>query len=993
MRARNGLRLSWVVVLIVLFLGLAYSSDENLFKIGIGAFKDELYMVAEYQFKTIVDQYPNSRYFQDSLYYLILCQYFQKKYTEALRTITLVEGKYKYMKHFPKVLYLKGRILFDTMDYRNAIRTFETYLKNYPIDEEAPHSAYYMGMSYYHLTNTQRAIQILEELEKSYPNAPIIEDVKFRIAKIHFESGDLDTSYLKLKEFERAYPNSKYLPEVLYVLGKILFQKGTSPTFQTNLVYDSALYFQRSSEYQMPIRPYAIFNSGVAFLLVGKLENARDSFLRVVDEFSIVPDPNIRDVVNEASYNLARVYKTLGDLENSAKFYKLSIAQGSKFSTKSVIELAELFESVGNVEEAIEVTSQYTNTPEVLLKYSLLLQTKDPESSERILFSLVNSPNVNKDVKNESIVELLRLLMKKAKYELVISNFKTFLANASDEFTTSFVYFSLGEANLNLKDYKSAISAYSQVTDKSLKEDATEGIAYSHYLSENYPLAIKFYNDLLTTYNSEKYRDRANYLLGVCYERLKKSEEAKKYYLQLVNTGKDQRYILSGVVNLGWILVREKSFDDAILLVSRYLSPTTDMSSYEYLSEVLAWAYEGKGEYIKAVEALKRLVLLKEVSDLQKIRYYGYISLFYERAGNISNAFRVIEEETLPLATLKHLTNHIVENIGRIIELSIKSRDERKLRNYVSELKKRYAAFQKSYDYLYRYAEYLYGAERYTEAGEEFTFIARNSKDEVLRDEAYFWAGWSFYNAKKTDEAVNIFNEFVQKSGGTKVPSILLTLGDIMVNQKKFSEAESYYRRIVEDFKGSPEYNEAVIRLSRISSIAKEDAKQKTQQPLQSHRQKAQPHQKQEPLPQKGIDEIIASLEMVSKSKDKESASKAKFELAMIYKSQKNYQKALNLLQEITEEVYNETAAMSQFEIGEILRLNEDYNRAWKEYIKVIYIYKDFKDVVVKAMYYTIFCYIQIKEYEQARKLYEKMLRDFYKNPWTEKAKELIDKI
>jgi pentatricopeptide repeat protein len=41
-------------------------------------------------------------------------------------------------------------------------------------------------------------------------------------------------------------------------------------------------------------------------------------------------------------------------------------------------------------------------------------------------------------------------------------------------------------------------------------------------------------------------------------------------------------------------------------------------------------------------------------------------------------------------------------------------------------------------------------------------------------------------------------------------------------------------------------------------------------------------------------------------------------------------------------------------------------------------------------MYYTIYCYVQLKEYENAKKLYEKMERDFYKNPWTEKAKELI---
>jgi len=140
----------------------------------------------------------------------------------------------------------------------------------------------------------------------------------------------------------------------------------------------------------------------------------------------------------------------------------------------------------------------------------------------------------------------------------------------------------------------------------------------------------------------------------------------------------------------------------------------------------------------------------------------------------------------------------------------------------------------------------------------------------------------------------------------------------------------------------------------------------------------------------KNIESLISSLEEVSKSKDRESASKAKFELAMIYKSQGNYQKAIDLLQGITEEVYNETAAQAQFEIGEILKTTGDYNKAWKEYIKVVYIYKDYKDIVVKSMYYTIYCYVQLKDYENAKKLYEKMERDFYKNPWTEKAKELI---
>lgn len=979
-----------LITVSILLVGVSlFANDENIYRVGIGAFKDELYMISESQFKIIVEQYPNSRYFQDALYYLLLSQYLQRKYDEAMRTISLIEGKYRYIRYFAKVVYIKGRIQFETRDYRSAIKTFESYLRNYPVDEDAPFSAYYMGLSYNLITNNQRAIEILENAEKTYSNAPIIEDIKFRLAKIYFDEGNTDNSYIRFKEFETKFPNSKYIPEVLYTIGKILFQKGNTTPIQTNLVYDSARYFQRGAEYESYLKPYSIFNSGVAYMLIGQNQNAINSFSRLVEEFSISPDPNIKDMVNEATYNLAKLYLAQNDRDNAIKFYRLSISQGGNFSTRSVIELSELLVSGGSVDDALNLLSQYTNDYGVLLKYSIVIQDKDPDVSERILISAITNSSTPNDIKNEAVVELIRLLLKRGKYNTIVSNFRVLLDNSSDEFTKSFVYFGLGEAHLNLGDYRSSISAYSQVSEKGLKEDATEGIAYSHFLSENYNLAIRSYLELISNYNSVKYRDRAYYLIGVSYERLKRTDEAQRYYQILIQTGTDRKYIVSSVVNLGWIYVRDKRYDDAINLVQRYVDSNIETGIYEQLNEVLAWAYDGKGDYAKAVETLRKLVLLKDITDLQKVRYYNYISLFNEKGGDLRRALDVVERELLPLTIQKGLTNHTVEAIGRMVDVLLKLNDDRKVQTYIQELKRNYTNIQKSYEYIYKYGEYLYSVERYNESADEFLFVARRAQDTTLRDEAYFWAGWSLFNAKRTQDATTVFNEFVRISKSTRVPSVLLTLGDLMVNQRRFQEARNYYQRIVNEFKNSPEYNEAVIRLSRIASRG--DDTQTTQRITQPTTQ-AQPL-KQEDRKEKSLDEIISSLESVSKSRDKDSASRAKFELAMIYKSQRDYQKALNLLQQITEEVYNETSAMAQFEIGEILRINGDYHRAWKEYVKVIYIYKDFKDVVVKSMYYTIFCYIQIREYEQARKMYEKMVREFYKNPWTEKAKEIIDRI
>lgn len=988
----------WFILFGMVFsTSLVFANDENIFKVGIGAFKDELYMVAESQFKVIVDQYPNSRYFQDAVYYLLVSQYKQKKYNDALNTISLIEGKYKYIKYFPKVLFIKGKILFEQQNYKDAIRIFGKYASDYPIDEDAPFSFYYMALSYYYLGNYDRSIDLLSSIEKNYSDSPIIEETKFKLAQINLEISNYNEAYIRFKDFEKNFSNSSYLPEVYYNLGKVLFFFSSVSNYYTNFIYDSANYFLKASEYQSYLRPYALFNAGVGFYNVGRLDDAKLPFVKLVEEYSTVRDQNVRNLISEAGYTLGKIFSSQGDITNALKYYKFVISYGGDFSVKSVIELSSLLSNIGNTNEAISLLEQHTNNYYVLFYYASAIYDRKADESHGILLYLVTNSSVPSEIKDQSIVFLLKSYLKKGQYEFVIYNFKLFLEASKSSFMKDFVYLALGEAQLGVGDYKSSISSYSQVRDQNLKEDATEGIAYAHFLSGNYDLAIKFYSDLLTVYKSQKYYDRARYFIAVAYERLKKNSESEKYYISVITDGRDSKYILGSVINLGWIYIRENRFDDAIKLVNTYLdSSKQNLSLYQQLIEILAWAYDGKKDYKNAINVLYRILGEKDIPDIQRMRYLNYVSLFYEKDNDLNSALGVVENDLLTFVNAKGFTNEILNTIGRLIDLCIKAQDQKRLEKYVSKLKYDYTNFSKSYEYIYKYAEYLYANERYLNAGVEFLFVAQNTSDLSLSSDAYFWAGWSYYNAKNVDKAVEIFNEFVYKSKSSKVPNVLLTLGDIMVNQKNITKAKEYYQRIINEFKSSPEYNEAVIRLSKISSLPTqaELVQMSKDEPKSTQiKQKTQETKVQESKEVKNIDDIISSLENISTSSDKNVSSKAKFELAMIYKSQRNYQKAIDLLQQITEEVYNETAANAQFEIGEILRINGDYNKAWKEYIKVVYIYKDFKDVVVKSMYYAIYCYVQIKEYEQAKKLYEKMYREFYKDPWTEKAKVIIDKL
>ncbi len=957
------------------------NNDENIFKVGIGAFKDELYMISEAQFRIIVEQYPNSRYFNEAIYYLTLSQYKNKKYDDALRTISLIKSKYSYIKHYPNVLFLEGKIHYEVRQYKLAIKSLENYLRLFPINEDAPFAQYLMASSYTSLSNYNRAIELLKEIEIRYPNSPIIEESKFKLAETYRLSGDLQNALNEFQNFIAKFTNSKYLPDVYYNLGLITFNLSESK--DTNYLLQSALYFQKASEYNSGIKPFALFNAGISYLATGKLEEAKSMFSNLVYEFSSYNQPEIKSTVIEGYLNLARIQKELGDTNSAISNYMNVTAYGGENAIKASIELSSLLNSLNRDEEAIKVLEPFTNDTKALFNYALVLKNKSPEISEKILVSIISN-NDKSEVVDNAIIELLKLLISKGSYEKVISYNKLLSEKVSSTYTKDFIYLMLGEANLNLKDYKSAISAYSMIKHESLKEDSLEGIAYAHYLSENYNLAIKFYSELVDTYKQGKYTERAYYMLGLCYEKIKNTDKAILSHQQNLIYGKDTQYIFLSAISLGWIYLKIGKFDDAIGIASKYIDTAKNNPTVQIqLLEILAWSYDSKKDYKRAIDTFLQIIQSENLNDFQRIRYYNYISLIHEKAGQYQDAIKTIIKNIIPIALSNNYSNDYIESLGRLTFLYIRQNDLNKAKQTIDSLIP-YTNIQKTYEYIYRFGEYLYSINQFDEAAKMYMIVAKGSNDPDLRDEAYYWGGWALFNAKKVEDAVDVFSEFVKISSSSKVPSVLITLGDIMVNRGNYEKARYYYNIVLDKYKDKPEYNTAVLKLSKLASTSPKT----TEAPKKVQENKPEDKKPGEKL--KNIESLISSLEDVSKSKDKESASKAKFELAMIYKSQGNYQKAINLLQEITEEVYNETAAQAQFEIGEILRTIGDYNKAWKEYIKVVYIYKDYKDIVVKAMYYTIYCYVQLKEYENANKLYEKMERDFYKNPWTEKAKELI---
>ncbi len=966
--------------------------------------KDELYFVAEANFRIIVDEYPNSRFFQDSIYYLAFVQYKMKKYQDALSTIKLIKDRYNYIKHMSKVWAIEGMIYYEIKDYRSAVRSLSRYLELYPVDEDAPTVALFLGLSYSQLGFIDRAIEELGKAEKLYSSSPIIEEIKYRLADIYLLSKNYKEAYYRFIEFTSSFKNSKRVGEVYYKLGKITFEfANQNPDQYTNYLSESVKWFNMAGERDENLKPFAQFNVGVAYYLLGRYGEATNTFGFVAKTYSSYIDSEVKDLVYESKYYHMKSCVFLKDYKNAFEISRELLSEkGSK-----VYDVLEEFRVISlsnnSVQEALEFISAFTNDYRFMLVYVSLLENFNPLSSLDMYVNLIRS--TGKEISEDSVIRYLSLVISSKNYAHLISNVSYLVSVNLSEETRSFLYLTIGDANVFLGDYKSAIANYSLVKSTNYLDDAKEGIAYANFLMGNYRVAINLYNELFTKSFTQKYKSKSIYMLGLANEKQKNLQEAEKYYKELVwGDGYESRYIVLSGINLGWLYLAQSKFAQAINVANRILdlSRTNDFW-YQQVLEIFAWGYDGTKEYKKSIEYFYQLAWLPNITVKQKIRYLSFVYSEYRKVGNLLEAIRVVEKEIIPLAKENNYLDDVVNGIGNIVSTYLSIEDEKNASKYVELLKREYRNIVKSQEYIYKYAEYLYSKEKYKEASQNFKFVIDNYREGDFIEESYFWGGWAFYSAGDLEMAIKVFSDYVSKFSSSKVASVLLTLGDLMVNRRDYESASKFYDRIINEFKNTPEYGEAVIRKSRIANLLiskpKEGQKSVNSQTnvnlnVTSVDQKVSPAQqaKKQEEKQSSIQDVEKSLENVIKTSDKKTASRAKYELAMIYKSQGKYNESLRILQEIVDEVFDETAAMSQFEIGEILRINGDYSRAWKEYLKVVYIYKDYKDIVVKSMYYAILCFVNLKDYDQADKLYQRMQKEFYGNRWTDDASKLLKK-
>jgi TolA-binding protein len=230
-----------------------YTQDEQLILVGIGAFNDGFYDIAQKQFSQFMKDYPNH----------------EKEY---------------------EVCYLLGRTLLHKKNLREAKTLFQKILNENKNFEYTDHTLYWLAEIEIRLGHGEEARKFLSSIVKRFPKFEWIDYAYYLLGLLDFESNRLSQAEASFKKVPLSSRNHELIQASLFWLGLSSFRQ---KDYEGTIRYLKTLWEDPKLLPQGYLR-YALFWLGEAQLRLGRFTDATSNFRTFHERFK--NDPFIPEV-------------------------------------------------------------------------------------------------------------------------------------------------------------------------------------------------------------------------------------------------------------------------------------------------------------------------------------------------------------------------------------------------------------------------------------------------------------------------------------------------------------------------------------------------------------------------------------------------------------------------------------------------------------------------------------------------------------------------
>ncbi len=331
--------------------------------------------------------YPNNDMMDYVLYRQAIAFLKSEKIDAALRCFKSLQDDFANSKYLEDIDYYRGVISFKKGDWQKSAQTMGLYLKNLIRPSEfTPEANYILALSYLNLKEPEEALKVFQKILRLYPNdIDIAKNADIGIAKCQFELGQGAIAVQRFKLIVYKYPKTDTEFEALLWLAQYYLKNADA---------DSAIEYYRSiiDEFPgIPLMDKIHYELGQAYEIQGHFDDALEQYqsISAVDEslkgktrlaiagiMSKDLDPHRAiaafesiiaaspDYAGEAYLKLGRLYRNAQEYEKEIEVYQNALAsrQGQIDRAQIQFNLADTLELMSRTEDAI---AEYLKIPDL----------------------------------------------------------------------------------------------------------------------------------------------------------------------------------------------------------------------------------------------------------------------------------------------------------------------------------------------------------------------------------------------------------------------------------------------------------------------------------------------------------------------------------------------------------------------------------------------------------------------------------------------------
>lgn len=971
--------------------------EEQDYLVAAGLLRDSLFQLAEVELESFLRTYPNSIHIQEVAFWRVECSFFLGRYEEAVAGYAQYVARYPRSNFVPKAYFRQGEALLRQKKYSKAVEAFKQILDKYPDTEYIGEAAYWIGESYagaaeyqdalkYYrfsyeqgrknrvydyalyslgwtyqkLGNYHKALMWYDSLRSYSQSDVLLLQACFRSAECYSSLKDFSAALTQIQKCRTIGGGEEDQAKVEFLIAEYFYQAGKYKEAQQQ--YEQFLQRYPENSQSMEAR------YGLAWSL-SKQKEYRKALL----EFSAIAGSAESPLSIPAKFEVGRLYRILQKNDSALAVY-MSVAeraQQADWREKALLEAGVIYYEKGNVQKAREcfqaietrkATSNVGADARRWLGECFFAEKKYADAAitfERVAYD----STVREELRALTLYQAGRSYYLAKQYPTASEKFKMYLTLYPAHELASEGYYWLAESEYRRGNYTSALEWYTKIItqEKSpYRIHAYYGIGWSYYKLNQYNNAIQAFEKLLLLEPKGRYALDARLRIADAYYAQKDYKKAASSYRLAMRMFPDSAGIDYAAYQAGQSFYRMQDYSQAYASFEALVKMNPRSSYADDACYAMGYINLQQREFSDAIKDFQTLIQKFPQSDIIPKAYYSLGDCYYNLK-NYSAARRAYAE------ILRRFPSHELASdaITALYYSLVAEQKESEIYQVIDEYLERYSDEKPAEKVMLKKAELLKNERKYEQALKTYMLFTERYPTSATLSTALFALAETHVEMNNTAKALETYG---QMAANERIPQIdrlkaRLKSAEIYCNSGNYQKAEENLKQCLL----AADREVAAEAYTKLGFVAEAQGRESEALTLYENLVRTYPNAKP--------------------------TDNARLALARLYVKRQLFSDAKSLLEQVSSTRKDTLAAEAYCALGDLALLENNPSAALKSYLRVKYLFPSDEEYLGRAYLGMGRAYEKMKNTEEARKMYNAILRLHVSRQLESEARKYLEQL